>query len=137
MPLDEINDTEEDQYKTIESKPLHDLILSECEKIQSLTICKQDLKDVITDICKNKDDSILPAQVSLYVDKIFKSAGSRKELYRVQIKKAILENLEDLKLMQLGQLEPTEKPMINLVLDKLDESKSGLIPKRELKQAVR
>ena len=39
--------------------------------------------------------------------------------------------------MQLGQLEPTEKPMINLVLDKLDESKSGLIPKRELKQAVR
>ena len=75
--------------------------------------------------------------MSLYVDKIFKSAGSRKALYRVQIKKAILENLEDLKLMQLGQLEPTEKPMINLVLDKLDESKSGLIPKRELKQAVR
>ena len=35
--------------------------------------------------------------------------------------------------MQLGQLKPVEQPMINMILDKLDESKNGLIPKRELK----
>jgi len=37
----------------------------------------------------------------------------------------------------MGELEPLEKPMIRLVLDKLDESKNGLINKRELKQVVR
>jgi len=40
-------------------------------------------------------------------------------------------------MMQLDQLRPQEQPMINLILSKLDESKSGLIPKRELKQVIK
>ena len=35
---------------------------------------------------------------------VFKSAGDRKDLYRVVLKKAILDNIESLKLMEQGQL---------------------------------
>ena len=32
IPLEEVNDTDEDQYKTIDP-PLHEFILKECENI--------------------------------------------------------------------------------------------------------
>jgi hypothetical protein len=96
------------------------------------------LKDVIFDIFKYNNDPISPDQVHLFVEKVFESAdGNGEAIYRVQLKKAILQNLKSLKMMQLDQLRPQEQPMINLILSKLDESKSGLIPKRELKQVIK
>jgi len=35
---------------------------------------------------------------------VYKSAGDRKDLYRVVLKKAILDNIESLNLMEKGQL---------------------------------
>ena len=68
---------------------------------------------------------------------IFKSASARGEpIYRVQLKKAILANIDSLRLLEQGNL-PSQDPLINLVLDALDESKNGLIDQKELKQAVR
>ena len=66
---------------------------------------------------------------------VFKSAGDRKDIYRVVLKKAIHDNIDNLRLMEKGQLL-THDPVVNLVLDVLDSSKSGLIAEKELKEAV-
>tara|TARA_B110000914_G_C15057224_1_gene262379 strand:- start:35 stop:250 length:216 start_codon:yes stop_codon:yes gene_type:complete len=66
---------------------------------------------------------------------VFKSAGGRGPIYRVQLKKAIQQNLDNLRLLETGDL-PTQDAVVNLVLGVLDDSKSGLIPQKELKEAV-
>lgn len=61
-----------------------------------MTINKQELKDAILNVFKYQDDPPQPGQVSLFVDKVFKAAGGRRDIYRVQLKKAVMENLEAL-----------------------------------------
>ena len=61
------------------------------------------------------------------VDAVFKPAGSRKELYRVELKKALKDNIEKLNLLEQGQQITVDDPIVNLVINILDESKSGLI----------
>jgi hypothetical protein len=58
---------------------------------------------------------------------IFKSVGDDKELYRVVLKKAIKDNLDNLNKMKEGRLLPPQDAVTALVLDQLDESKNGLI----------
>jgi len=65
---------------------------------------------------------------------IFKSAGGRRSIYRVQLKKAILENMNGLKDMKKPE---SNSVVASLILDVLDESKEGLIPKMEFKEAVK
>jgi len=76
-------------------------------------------------------------QTKAFVDLIFKSAGDRKELYRVVLKKAILDNLDNLSLLETGQLIPAQDPVINKVMELLDNSNNGLISEKELKEAVK
>jgi len=76
-------------------------------------------------------------QTKAFVDLIFKSAGDRKELYRVVLKKAILDNLDNLRLLETGQLIPAQDPVINKVMELLDNSNNGLISEKELKEAVK
>lgn len=76
-------------------------------------------------------------QTKAFVDLIFKSAGDRKELYRVVLKKAILDNLDNLRLLETGQLIPAQDPVINQVMELLDNSNNGLISEKELKEAVK
>jgi len=76
-------------------------------------------------------------QTIAFVDLIFKSAGDRKELYRVVLKKAILDNLDNLRLLETGQLIPAQDPVINQVMELLDNSNNGLISEKELKEAVK
>ena len=69
------------------------------------------------------------------VDIVFKSQENRDELYRVVLKKALKKNIEALELLENGNLATqtkSQKPVIDMVLEVLDESKSGLIPLKEL-----
>jgi division protein CdvB (Snf7/Vps24/ESCRT-III family) len=79
---------------------------------------------------------ITPDQTKTYVDIVFKSAGDRKDLYRVVLKKAILDNIESLSLLEKGRLETAKDPLINLVMENLDHNDRGLITQKELKDAV-
>jgi hypothetical protein len=45
----------------------------------------------------------------------------------VELKKSLKDNIEMLDLLEQGQLITAEDPIVNMVLDVLDESKSGLI----------
>jgi hypothetical protein len=67
---------------------------------------------------------------------IFKSVGDDKELYRVVLKKAIKDNLDNLNKMKEGRLLPPQDAVTALVLDQLDESKNGLISQNELQEAL-
>jgi hypothetical protein len=64
---------------------------------------------------------------------IFKSAGDSKDLYRVVLKKAILDNIDSLRLLETGQLIPAQDPLINKVMEALDNSKNALISEKEFK----
>ena len=55
--------------------------------------------------------------------------GSRKDIYRVELKKALKDNSDMLDLLEQGQLIIAEDPIVNMVIDVLNESKSGLISK--------
>ena len=53
------------------------------------------------------------------------------------LKKAILDNLDSLRLMEKGKLVPKQDALTSLVLDNLSNSKNGLITKNELKKAIK
>ena len=62
------------------------------------------------------------------MDLIFKSAGDHEELYRIVLKKAILNNLESLKLLEQGKLvAPAQNALIDMVMEKMDGVKSGVV----------
>ena len=44
---------------------------------------------------------------------VYQSAGDREDLYRVVLKKAILDNLDSLKKLEKGQLLPPKDAMIS------------------------
>ena len=50
-----------------------------------------------------------------------------KKDYRVELKKALKDNIEKLNLLEQGQQITVDDPIVNLVINILDESKSGLI----------
>jgi hypothetical protein len=76
---------------------LEQQILRQCEEIASGTISKQDLTNAVTNTCKSNGVEISEEKTKEYVDKIFKSAGGRRSIYRIQLKKAILDNIVSLK----------------------------------------
>ena len=74
-----------------------------------------------------------------FVDILFKSAGDRKELYRVELKKALSDNLGNLELMKQGNLIKAplaSNPIVSMITAVLNDSKSGLVPKTELQEAI-
>ena len=75
-------------------------------------------------------------QTDAFVEKVFKSAGGRRSVYRVVLKKAILDNIDSLRLLEEGNLVAGSDAVVNQVMEVLEESKNGLIPQKELKEAV-
>jgi hypothetical protein len=78
-------------------------------------------------------------QMAGFVDILFKSAGDRKELYRVELKKALSDNLGNLELMKQGNLIKAplaSNPIVSMITAVLNDSKSGLVPKTELQEAI-
>lgn len=53
---------------------------------------------------------------------VYKSAGDRKDIYRVVLKKAIQDNIESLDLIEKGQLVSGREPITeHIVTDPLDQ----------------
>ena len=79
---------------------------------------------------------VSPDQTKAFVDLIYQSAGNQKDLYRVQLKKTLKDNAQNLQKMIEGKLLPPQNVVTALVLNQLDESKNGLISQSELQEAL-
>lgn len=47
---------------------------------------------------------VSPDQTNKFVDMVYKSAGDRSDIYRVVLKKALHDNIDNLRLMEKGRL---------------------------------
>jgi len=122
--------------ENIGGETLEQQIMRHCEIFKSGTISKQDLTQAIIDTCEDNGTSIPSAQTTILVDQIFNSAGGgTRPITRIKLKQAIHENISDLKLIEKEL--PAQNPLVNMVLEILDESKHGLIPKKEMQEAVK
>ena len=79
-------------------------ILRHCEEILKPTINKDDLTNAILKTCQENSIVVPSEQTQAFVDMVYQSAGNDKDIYRIVLKKAIIDNIDNLILMEKGQL---------------------------------